>query len=241
MNNDLMKMLIIDENESEELRKWCNYIGFERYDSIVNLIRKYEKENISYKTLRDIARYDFNLSDLLHSMLKFFELRIRAFICNKYGDVKLSKSKFMYEISDKLSGNKKKIPCDTFYERKLKKECTMRDFLEVSSMETLLRVFLVIDDETLSEFGNVEELNEMSKFIKELRNKVAHGNVLVGSDIRIGNKTKSINELINVLLRFMPTDEMKSKRIAEINRLNNELLKNISNDLRDKIIIKITL
>lgn len=227
-----------NEEDKKELIFWGNTIGYQRYYDLYYLIKEYKQDAISYELLKEVAQYDFHLSDQLHSMLKFFELRIRAFLCNKYGQVALTKEKYLYEIADALTNGKNRLPCDTYYEKKLKASCTLAEFLNASSMETLLKVFLAADDKELSAFGTGKNLSETCFFVKELRNLVAHGKVLAGASVRSKGKEKSVKELYNTLLSFMPTETMRTKRSEYIQGLNSRFLVNESKEFREKIIVE---
>lgn len=234
----LNEIVFCNESDKKNLISWCEFIGYSRYYDLYNLIKKYKTGVISYELLSEVAKYDFHLSDQLHSMLKFFELRIRAFICNKYGTTVLTRENYLYEFADVFTQGAKHLPCDTYYEKRLGESCTIADFLNASSMETLLKIFLSMDDAQLSVFGAVSSLSEICFFIKELRNSVAHGKVLVGSVIKCKGKMKPVKELYFSLLSYMPTDEMREKRLKYIQELNSQFLLTEDALLRKHLIVE---
>lgn len=85
MNKEWLKKVNMSIEESDDLQMWCENIGYERYEKIYNLVYRVIGEDfVNYKELRAIAKYDFSLSDILHSMMKLVELRFRSYLINHY-------------------------------------------------------------------------------------------------------------------------------------------------------------
>ena len=219
MNKEWLKKVIKTQKESAYLQTWCENIGYDRYEKIYTIIKDYTgNDRINYAILKAVAKYDFCLSDMLHSMIKFIELRFRAFLTNEYGCITITKDYYLYEISNALSGGDKRLDCSTYYDRKLKDKTTLGEFLDASSMETLLRVFFLLPDEKLKKFDNdLSKLKSNLEKIKEMRNYVAHGQLV------IKNNKFNLKELIVLMLKYMPTKETKIKRVKELEKLNNRL------------------
>ena len=105
-----------------------------------------------------------------------------------------------------------------YYDKKLKDETTLGEFLTASSMETLLRVLFLLPKKELEVFNkNIAQLKEELTKIKNARNYVAHGQVL------IFNEKFNLKEMIVLMLKYMPTKESKLKRIDELDKLNKRL------------------
>lgn len=80
MSKEWLKTVNMTVEESADLEMWCEYIGYERYEKIYNLVyRANDSGCVNYKELRAIAKYDFSLSDILHSMMKLVDLRFRSY------------------------------------------------------------------------------------------------------------------------------------------------------------------
>lgn len=88
MNKEWLGKINMTLEEREYLERWCENIGYKRYESICNsIIEKTKSKSLHYSELKVIAKYDFCLSDFLHSMLKFIELRFRLYLDNNYGEL----------------------------------------------------------------------------------------------------------------------------------------------------------
>lgn len=217
--------ILKDDEESKILEMWCENIGYDRYKKIYEEVSKMLDEvYIEYEIIKSIAKYDFCLSDFLYSMLKFIELRFRAFLINHCGNVELTKKHYLYEISDVLSNGENKLDCSTYYDKKLKEKTTFADFLSASSMETLVRLISIVPDCQLTIFNqNVCALKSELKEIKDVRNYVAHGEML------LFNEKFKLKHIIIKALKYMPTKESKNKRVVEIENLNKRQLDNVRN------------
>ena len=85
-------------------------------------------------------------------------------------------------------------------------------------METLLRVLFLLPKKELEVFNkNIAQLKEELTKIKNARNYVAHGQVL------LFNEKFNLKEMIVLMLKYMPTKETKIKRVKELEELNNRL------------------
>ncbi len=101
MNKEwINKIIFRDENERNTLVTWCENIGYSRYEEFYDFASKYIIGDVDYDIIKSIAKYDFCLSDMVHSMLKFFELRIRSYIENMYGYLKITKENYLYVIAE---------------------------------------------------------------------------------------------------------------------------------------------
>ena len=81
MNKEWLEKINMTLEERANLERWCENIGYKRYESICNsIIEKTKRKSVNYSVLQVIAKYDFCLSDFLHSMLKFIELRFRSYL-----------------------------------------------------------------------------------------------------------------------------------------------------------------
>ena len=109
---------------------------------------------------------------------------------------------------------------NTYYDKKLPERTTLSEYLMASSMETLIRIIFLLPDDYLYQFDeNIDRLNENLTLIKNIRNQIAHGQVLVG------NKKINLKQIIMIMLKYMPTKESKIKRIEAMNELNKRLFK----------------
>lgn len=210
--------------EKTELEQWCTYIGYHKYKAIYNLLSNISSETITFKTLKAVAKYEFNLSDFLHSVIKFVELRFRAFLLNKY-DFEITKHNYITEISAIIGENERSLDSKTHYECSLSNETTFREFIEKSGMDTLFKVVKILSDDELKKLNlNKKDLDEVLKDIKKLRNDVAHSQLLL-----IENKDELKNRIIT-LLRCLPDNDLKKKRIDKLNEIN----KKFENELNNK-------
>ena len=236
MNKEWLEKINMTLEERANLEMWCENIGYKRYESICNsIIEKTKRKSVNYSVLQVIAKYDFCLSDFLHSMLKFIELRFRSYLDNNYGELLITRQEFLYQISNKLTNGKRRLDCSTYYDKKLKDETTLGEFLTASNMETLLRVLFLLPKKELEVFNkNIAQLKEELTKIKNARNYVAHGQVL------LFNEKFNLKEMIVLMLKYMPTKESKLKRIDELDKLNKRLFEEeckLPNILRESVSI----
>lgn len=236
MNKEWLKKVNMTLQERGNLEMWCESIGYNRYEIIYTFIANTtNKEDVDYSLLKAIAKYDFCMSDFLHSMLKFIELRFRSYLDNNYGELLITRQEFLYQISNKLTNGKRRLDCSTYYDKKLKDETTLGEFLTASSMETLLRVLFLLPKKELEVFNkNIAQLKEELTKIKNVRNYVAHGQVL------LFNEKFNLKEIIVLMLKYMPTKESKLKRIDELDKLNKRLFEEeckLPNILRESVAI----
>ena len=218
MKNEWIEKISMTQAQRRELEEWCACIGYQRYEELFELILKHAPESLNYETLNALARYDFNISDILHSTIKFVELRFRAFLINRFGDTQITKKEYLYQISEALSGYSSKLDCTTYYDKSLKETTSLAEFLNASGMETIFRIFLLLDDDILKEFGERSQLESDFQSIRRLRNFVAHGRLLI-------NNTKlNLKESVQILFRYMPTEQSKLKRINYLNELHERIL-----------------
>ena len=196
MNKEWLEKINMTLEERANLESWCENIGYKRYESICNsIIEKTKCKSVNYSVLKVIAKYDFCLSDFLHSMLKFIELRFRSYLDNNYGELLITRQEFLYQISNKLTNGKRRLDCSTYYDKKLKDETTLGEFLTASSMETLLRVLFLLPKKELEVFNkNIAQLKEELTKIKNARNYVAHGQVL------LFNEKFNLKEMVVLML-----------------------------------------
>lgn len=219
MNREWIENVIKTDDQEKELLLWCDSIGYNRYERLYDLIScVLENKVVPFELLRDIARYDFHLSDMIHSMIKFVELRIRAFLINEYGEIRVNREEYLYQISDALSGGQKRLDCSTYYDKSLKREETFERYLEASGMETLLRIFALLPEEkTRIICGDFSRLRDELNAVREIRNNVAHSQVLLSKD---NSKLKAV---IIALLKYIPTEDMKKRRVEELSNLNKSV------------------
>ena len=233
MSKEWLKKVDMSVEERADLQMWCENIGYERYEKIYNLVcRVIEKDFVNYKELRAIAKYDFSLSDILHSMMKLVELRFRSYLINHYGHIKLTKTGYIHEITSELGKNEKMLDCSTYYDNKLKPTTTLKNFLEVSGLETMFKVLLVLSDEELTIFErDSNTFRDNLTIIRTMRNKISHGQYLLG-------EKAELKQAFMLLLKYMPTKESKNRRINELNNLNKRLFcieNNIQKELMEEI------
>ena len=184
---------------------------------------------MNYKELRAIAKYDFSLSDILHSMMKLVELRFRSYLINHYGHVKLTKIGYIHEITSELGKNEKMLDCSTYYDNKLKPTTTLKKFLEVSGLETMFKVLLVLRDEELKVFErDSNTFRDNLTIIRTMRNKISHGQYLL-------DDKAELKQAFMLLLKYMPTKESKQRRINELDDLNKRLFVTENNTQRELI------
>lgn len=213
-----------DFKEKEELEQWCKFIGYDRYFSIYNLLSKKINEKLSFNTLKAVAKYEFNLSDYLHSIIKFLELRFRAFLLNQY-DFEITKHNYITQISAIIGENKRELDSKTHYEYGLNETASFSDFIEKSGMDTLFKIVKILSDDKLEKLNlNKKGLDKVLDDIKTLRNDVAHSHLLL-----LENKAK-LKRTIILVLKCLPNLELKKKRIDKLTEINknfkNELLVN---------------
>lgn len=233
-----LEKIVCTNDEKQELKEWCEYIGYSSYEKLYYLISKYTKnKQIEFSCLKSVAKYDFHLSEVYYSMIKLIELRFRSFLINNYGKTNISKSEYLYQISESLNGGHKRLDCSTYYDKKLGDNTTLANFLEEAGMETLWRVFQILPDEQLKVFNSdIKSLKKDLERIRELRNHVYHGQVLLGND------KFSTKETFIVLLRYMPNQETRNKRINALKELNEQLFgaENIAvKDIKKHVIIEL--
>lgn len=238
MSKEWLKKVNMSKKESADLQMWCEYIGYERYEKIYNLVYRANEGNfVNYKELRAIAKYDFSLSDILHSMMKLVELRFRSYLINHYGDIKLTKMGYIHEITREVGKNKKMLDCSTYYDNKLKSATTLKEFLEVSGLETMFKVLLVLSDEELKVFErDSNTFRDNLTIIRKMRNKISHGQYLL-------DEKAELKQAFMLLLKYLPTNEAKNKRINELDDLNKRLLyseNNLQNELIEEIEITLS-
>ena len=209
--------------EKEELKLWCKYIGFDRYKAIYTLLTKITCEEISFKTLKAVAKYEFNLSDFLNSAIKFVELRFRAFLLNQY-DFEITKHNYITQISAIIGESKRELDSKTHYEYGLNETASFSDFIEKSGMDTLFKVVKILNEEELKKLNlNKQDLDDVLKDIKKLRNDVAHSQLLLTE-----NKIELKNRIIK-LLRCLPNKDLKKKRIDNLNEINKKFENELTN------------
>jgi hypothetical protein len=230
MNKEWLKKVNMSIEESDDLQMWCENIGYERYEKIYNLVYRVIGEDfVNYKELRAIAKYDFSLSDILHSMMKLVELRFRSYLINHYGHVKLTKTGYIHEITSELGKNEKMLDCSTYYDNKLKPTTTLKKFLEVSGLETMFKVLLVLRDEELRVFErDSNTFRDNLTIIRTMRNKISHGQYLL-------DDKAELKQAFMLLLKYMPTKESKHRRINELEDLNKRLFVTENNTQRELI------
>lgn len=212
-----------DFNEKDELKRWCDYIGYDRYYSIYKLLDD-KCEEVSFKLLKAVAKYEFNLSDYLHSVIKFVELRFRAFLVNQY-DFEITKHNYITKISAEIGEGERDLDSKTHFEYGLDEETTFTKFIEKSGMDTLFKVVKILSNNELNELDlERNDLDKTLKDIKDLRNDVAHGHLLL-----LKNPNNLKREIV-LLLKLLPNSELKKKRLFKLkeinNRFENELLVN---------------
>ena len=233
MSKEWLKKIKMTLEERENLQMWCENIGYERYEKIYDLVASVKQNDcVNYEELRAIAKYDFSLSDILHSMMKLVELRFRSYLINRYGPIKLTKTGYIHEITRELGKNEKMLDCSTYYDNKLKPTTTLKNFLEVSGLETMFKVLLVLSDEELKAFErDSNTFRDNLTIIRTMRNKISHGQYLLG-------EKAELKQAFMLLLKYMPTKESKNRRINELEVLNKRLFcieSNIQKELMEEI------
>lgn len=224
MNNDWINIIKYSNiQEKDELNQWCKYIGYDRYFSIYKLLID-KCEEVSFEILKAVAKYEFNLSDYLHSVIKFVELRFRAFLVNQY-DFEITKHNYITKISAEIGEGERDLDSKTHFEYGLDEETTFTEFIEKSGMDTLFKVVKILSNNELNELDlERNDLDKTLKDIKDLRNDVAHGHLLLLKN------PKNLKREIVLLLKLLPNSELKKKRIDKLTEINdkfeNELLQN---------------
>lgn len=147
------------------------------------------------------AKNDFNISDKIYSMIKFVEAGLRALICNNYGDVEIKKSSYIFDITKGLNkanfDNKqfneiKCLLCDTFYDKKLEDECTLYDFINISSLQTIKKVFCTWPNDLLIKNGySPNDIEGKVDILIDVRNHIVHNNGLVACKDKEKNKSNA--------------------------------------------------
>ncbi len=94
-----------------------------------------------------------------------------------------------------------------------------------------------MEDEKIKAFSERSNIYDECFYIKELRNHVAHGKILVGRKIVYKKKSKLVRDIILNLFEYMPTEAVRKKRIEEL-KSYNEKLDSLPDTLKLAIIIK---
>lgn len=220
MSKEWLDNVICTKKQKEDILKWCQYIGFERYEKLYVLLTN-KLEKVEYKQLKAIAQYDLRLSDFLHSMIKLVELRLRALITKDYGNIELNYDNYLYEITKVLGENKRYLSKKTYFNEK--DVITFSEYVSSSSMDTLLKIIDVLSDEKLFALSNdIDALKNDLKLIKKIRNEVAHSRILLVTDNTL------LKSSVQTVLKYLPTKETRQRRLKELNSINNKFL-NASN------------
>lgn len=229
MNKDWLNSIYFkNSSEKKQLEQWCENIGYERYEQIFSIVGSNSSKKVEFSILMAVAKYNFVLSDMLYSMIKFVELRFRGFLINEYGDLTLTRKEYLYQLSEGL-GNGQYLDCSTYYDNKLPDKTNLKTYLSASSLETVLRVLFLLADEKLKRFDANPAILKMNLLeIKKIRNSVAHGDVLLGDKY-------DLKKIFISLLKYLPTKETKEKRVKELEELNNRLFDSNQNSIGDLI------
>lgn len=224
MNQKLMDNIIFkNKDEENKLKIWCEYIGYNRYISICDFIKnEFKLDKVKYQDLVEIVKYDFKLADIIFSVIKFIEYYLRATISNKYGDYKLDKKEYLYQITYFFTGGKKKIPCDIKYDSKLKNSCTLDEYLFTSTLNTLIKIFKCLPDNILNNFKfEGRKLEEDLDLINKIRNDISHGRTLIEKNVNLSKK------LITVFV-YIPSLSIKDRFLQSLKEVYEVLNNNIS-------------
>lgn len=128
------------------------------------------------------------------------------------------------------------LDCSTYYDNKLKNTTTLKNFLEFSGLETMFKMLLVLNDEELKTFECDSNIfRDHLTIIRTMRNKISHGQYL------LDGKTE-LKQAFMLLLKYLPTNEAKNKRINELDDLNKRFFCT-ENNIQKRLIeeIEITL
>lgn len=233
MNGEWLDNVVCTKKQKNAILEWCKFIGFERYEQLYTILSG-KLEKVEYKQLKALAQYDLRLSDFLHSMIKLVELRLRALITEDYGNLSLTFDNYLYEITRVLGENKRYLSKKTYFNENNK--LTLSEYVNGSTMDTLLKIVDVLSDEKLLLLSNdVSEIKNELKLIKNIRNEVAHSRVLLGAD------SSSLSKSIQIILKYLPTNKTRQKRIKELNTINRKFLisSNMNTDIAMKLIVTI--
>ena len=87
-----------------ELSHWVEMIGIQKYDRYCETVLN-EVKIVSFIDIKACAIYDFDLSQLLFSLLKHFENYLRATILNNFDDIDMTKKNYITILQEILGEN----------------------------------------------------------------------------------------------------------------------------------------
>lgn len=203
-----------DENHNDkrnELNHWIDMIGIDKYYKFYDII-DLDNDN-SFSSLKECAVYDFRLSTLLFSLLKHYECYLRANLVGENGLIPIEKKDYKDTVSSILSIKKKSL-CS--WPQHLKKNYVFfSDFIGALTFGSIYKIYESILKIKVGDFNIRPDINVVKK-IKDFRNEVYHHNVLISDD---PSKMDDLYENITLLLKHLPSRELKDKYIELINDL----------------------
>ncbi len=187
--------------QRNELEKWCDIIGYDKYKEYFNLAKlNYENKEVPFGILRECAIYDAKLSKTLFGVLRIVEFGLR--------------SKIVDEISEDVF-IEKYYPCLTkktqvkSMSKKLKQgKISLHEFLQELVFGELRKVLEKAIGDKLIDIDK-EKLGKVNKF----RNSIMHHKKILSANV------ENLKNNINILLAYIDDDKQTEKFKNDINKL----------------------
>lgn len=224
MEKDWINDIDMSREEKNELEGWCDFISYDFYEKIYKLTkRQYLNEKVSFDVLKAYACYNFEMSDILYSAIKYVEYGLRAKIINNCENSEITKQNYLYELNSIVAHNEKQLPCYLYYDNKLKRKCNLYDFLNKGSLNTVIECYMALPSSIIGEKNDKEKLNR----IREIRNTISHCGIILD---------KELNKIIADILEYIPSAIVKINK----NKMIKECAQKYENYLSDDIKIYIS-
>lgn len=212
------KQIIIDrvvfspQKESDERRQleyWIDNYGVWRYR---DLLKAAKKEKIDYVELKELAKYDFNLSEFLFGVIRHFEVMLNAHISNLYSNKRIScgnPEELRNGLAEFLSISRDSLSkLDTDRKWKSGKKKTLYQILGENSLGFTTIIYSALPEDKRTIAITEEELRQLVS----LRNLVYHKGLLVGK--------KDVADGVRLLYRCMPEGTLKDNFKRKWDKLN---------------------
>lgn len=196
------------QEQENELRHWLEMIGTYKYSKYYNVLFN-ETAEITFDDLKNCAKYDFNLSRILFTMLKHCENYLRATITSSIDDFVLNEVNCQEIIGNKF-GARLGPNFKVYWHLSLNFESSFYKYLDASALSTIIAYYLALPPARI--IFDLEEVRKNLFLVKDLRNHVYHHNCLL-DDMSINNNLKS---QIILLFRYLPSPSTRRRYIASI-------------------------
>lgn len=218
------------ENQRKELVHWVEMIGTHKYEKYYKIIEN-EAKAVSFDDIKSCAIYDFDLSELMFSLLKHFENYLRATIMNECEDVELNPKTFSIEISKAIGRTSKDIMKLNYYDwnkRTMKKRCSLSKFIDLSSLGITVKCYLILPEKYI--LFEKEYFQDNIKSIKNLRNYIYHHNILINDEFNnkcyIYHKaTEDLKSNVINLFRYIPSRKTRQKYLDKVMDIQKKVTK----------------